>query len=75
MEQFNNKKPQSELFFDPSDHPDDTLKAFDEFTQLFELRYDAQFPDPPKVSLDRAIARWKVQNTTEATNSYIFDFV
>ncbi len=67
MEQYsNNKKPQSELFFDPSNHPDDTLKAFDEFTQLFELRYDAQFPDPPKVSLDGAIARWKVQHTTEA---------
>ena len=48
MERYNsnNKKPQSEIFFDPSEHPDDTLKAFDEFIELFQLRYDAQFPDP-----------------------------
>ena len=54
-----------QLFFDPDQHPEDTLKAFEEFTQLFELRYDAQFPDPPKVSMDAAIDRWKVANTTE----------
>ena len=41
------------------------MKAFEEFTQLFELRYDAQFPDPPKFSMDAAIDRWKVANTTE----------
>ena len=46
-------QPQSSthLFFDPANHPDDTLKAFNDFTQIFELRYAAQFPDPPKVSL------------------------
>ena len=54
-----------QLFFDPDQHPEDTLQAFEEFTQLFELRYDAQFPDPPKVSMDAAIDRWKVANTTE----------
>ena len=59
----NSKRPQSDLYFDPNDHPDETLKAFDNFTQMFELRYDAQFPDPPKVSLDAAIQRWKVENT------------
>ena len=37
------KQPQSkDLFFDPANHPDDTLKAFDDFTQVFELRYEAQ---------------------------------
>lgn len=56
----------TQLFFDPDKHPEDTLKAFDEFTQLFDLRYDAQFPDPPKVSMDAAMQRWKVENTTEA---------
>ena len=61
-----NKRPQSDLFFDPTEHPDDTLKAFNEFTQTFELRYTAQFPDPPKVSLDAALARWKIANTNEA---------
>ena len=48
-----------QLFFDPDQYPEDTLKAFEEFTQLFELGYDAQFPDPPKVSMDAAIDRWK----------------
>ena len=50
----------STLSFDPDCHPEDTLKAFDEFVQRFELRYDAQFPDPPKVSMDSAIERWKL---------------
>ena len=59
-----NSRPQSDLYFDPSQHPDDTLKAFDEFTKMFELRYSAQFPDPPKVSLDAALNRWKIANAT-----------
>ena len=58
--------PQSyqKLFFDPDLHPDNTLKAFEDFTQIFQLRYDAQYPDPPKVSLDSAIERWKYANVT-----------
>ena len=60
------KQPQSnDLLFDPTNHPDDTLKAFTEFTQTFQLRYAAQYPDPPKVSLDAALQRWKIANTTE----------
>ena len=51
---------QASLFFDPDKFPDDTLKAFAEFVEDFELRYDATFPDPPKVSLDAAIQRWKM---------------
>ena len=47
------------LCFDPNIHPDDTLKCFNEFIQSYELRYDAEYPDPPKVSLDAAIERWK----------------
>ena len=52
----------STLYFDPDLHPDDTLRAFDEFIQSFTLRYDAQYADPPKVSLDAAISRWKLIN-------------
>ncbi|CAB3984517.1 Hypothetical predicted protein [Paramuricea clavata] len=52
----------STLYFDSDLHPDDTLCAFDEFIQSFELRYDAQNPDPPKTSLDAAIERWKLAN-------------
>jgi len=41
-------EPQSShiMFFNPDDFPDATLKAFTEFTQSFELRYNAKFPDP-----------------------------
>ena len=57
---------QQQLFFNPNKHPEDTLKVFDEFTQAFELRYAAQFPDPPKVSMDAAIERWKFVHKTTA---------
>lgn len=50
----------SSLHFDPDHHPDDTLKAFHEFVQDFELRYEASYPDPPKVSLDTALERWRL---------------
>lgn len=55
----------SNLHFDPDSHPKDTLKQFREFCRLFELRYDAQYPDPPQTSMDAAIRRWKLTNTTE----------
>ena len=62
----NDKQPQShELFFDPQNHPDDPLKSFTEFSKTFLLRYAAQFPDPPKVSLDSALQRWKITHTTD----------
>ena len=50
------------MHFDPDHHPNDLLKAFSEFVQDFELRYDAKFPDPPMVSLDSAMERWKLLN-------------
>ena len=61
-------EPRSEqkLYFDPDKHPDDTLKAFDEFCDQFVLRYNALYPDPPKVSMDAAISRWKVEHATAA---------
>ena len=52
------------LFFNPDAHPTDTLKAFNEFCVRFELRYDAQFTDPPKTAMDAALARWVIENTT-----------
>ena len=41
-----------------------TLHAYTEFVQHFELRDIAQYPDPPKASLDAAIQRWKLTNAT-----------
>ena len=53
------------LCFDPDAHPKDTLKQFREFCRLFQLRYEAQFPDPPKSSMEAAVERWRVANRTE----------
>ena len=59
--------PQScqKIYFDPDLYPDNTLKAFKDFIQVYQLRYDAQYPDPPKVSLDSAVQRWKYVYITE----------
>ena len=53
------------IFFNPDEHPEDTLKAFEVFIKVFVLRYNAQYPDPPKVSIEAAINRWKITNTTD----------
>ena len=65
----------SRLFFDPDKFPDNTLKAFAEFVEDFELRYDANFPDPPKVSLDSAIERWKMVNVDKKPTLDEFDSI
>ena len=56
----------SSLFYDPDKHPHDTLKSFKDFLHTFELRYDAQFPDVPRASMDAALQRWKATNGTAA---------
>ena len=63
----------SNLFFDLDAHPEDTFKAFLEFTQRFILRYNAQFPDPPKVSLELVIERWKMHHATTDTPNPMLD--
>ena len=61
------------LYFDPDLYPDNTLKKFNEFTQSFKLRYEAQYPDPPKVSMDAAIERWKLCNPDRKLDMNIYD--
>ena len=63
MECDDNNRSQG-LFFDPTDHHD-KLKAFNDFTQMFELRYEAQFPEIPKNSLHAALSRWKISKATD----------
>ena len=57
------------LFFDPDGHPEGTLKAFIEFTKQFELRYNAQYPNVPSVSLDAATQRWKMNMLLQMAQS------
>lgn len=52
------------LYFDPNGHPENTLKAFQEFIKRFQLWCDAFYPDPPKVSLEGVIERWKISQTS-----------
>ena len=65
----------NKLYFDPDQHPEETLKAFDEFTEDFLLRYDANHPDPPKVSMDAAIQRWKIDNNNAQPTVAQFDTI
>ena len=60
----NTQRGHQSLFFDPDGHPEGTLEAFTGFTKQFELRYNAQNPDVPGVSLDAAIQRWKIEHAT-----------
>ena len=53
------------IYFDPDKHPKDTLKAFKNFCIRFELRYEAQFSEPPKTAMDSCIQRWVLEHTTE----------
>ena len=56
--------PSTTLWFDPDEHPKECLKAFENFCKTFDRRYQAQYPDPPKTSMDAAIQRWKVEHIT-----------
>ena len=63
------------LYFDPDLHNEDTLKAFNEFIQMFELRYNANYPDPPRMSMDSALERWKMANDNKAPTLDEYDKV
>ena len=63
------------LYFDPDQYPEETLKAFNEFTQEYLLRYDATYPDPPKVSMDAAIQRWKLEHENQNPSIDQFDTI
>ena len=57
------------LQFNPDDHPHSTLKAFNEFIEQYEFRYDAQFPEVQTHVLEDAIEAWKAENENPATVS------
>ena len=59
-----NEEARLRLFFDPDDHPENTLKTFQEFIQRFELCYDALYPDPRKVLLEAAFEKWEIMEAT-----------
>ena len=63
------------LYFDPDLHPDDTLKSFIEFSQDYELRYAAMYPDPPRVSLESAIQRWKLGHDNKNPTMDEYDLI
>ena len=65
----------SKVFFDPDCHPDNTLKAFNEFVIDFNLRYAATYPDPPKVSLDAALARFKLEKKATEVSPDQYDVI
>ena len=57
------------LLFDPDLHPHTTLKAFNEFVDQYEFRYNAQYPQPPKALKEDAIADWKAAHEGNDPNA------
>lgn len=50
------------LQFDPDKYPYATLKAFNDFIEQFEFRYEAQYPEPQKNILDNGVLQWKSEH-------------
>ena len=50
------------LQFNPDKHPHATLKAFNDFIEQFEFRYNAQYPEPSRSAIENAISKWKALN-------------
>jgi hypothetical protein len=63
------------LLFDPDRHVEDTLKAFNEYIEIYSLRYDAKYPDPPKVSMDAALTRWQFTHPDEKPSLQQYDII
>ena len=54
------------IYFNPDNHPSNTWKAFRTFASRFELRYAAQFTEPPSSAMASAIQRWELEHPPEA---------
>ena len=50
----------SSIIFNPDDYPHDTLKAFNQFVEQFEFRYEAQYPEIPKHIYEMELENWKI---------------
>ena len=46
------------LQFSPDRFPHATLKAFNEFIEQYEFRYEAQYPEPPKHANEACSTKW-----------------
>ena len=57
------------LQFNPNWFPHDTLKAFNEFIEQYEFRYEAQYPEPPKHAIDACITKWTTTTKKEPAHT------
>ena len=46
------------LQFNLDQFPHATLKAFNEFNEQYEFRYEAQYLEPPKHAIETCITKW-----------------
>ena len=56
------------VYFDPDKHSSNTWKEFRIFCDRFDLRYGAQYSEPPKTAMDSAIQRWHFQHPPTTNN-------
>ena len=55
------------LQFNLDRFPHATLKAFNEFIEQYEFRYEAQYPEPPKHAIEACITKWTATTKKEPT--------
>ena len=55
------------LQFNQDRFPHTTLKAFNEFIEQYEFRYEAQYPEPPKHAIEACITKWTATTKREPT--------
>ena len=51
----------------PNRFPHATLKAFNEFIEQYEFRYEAQYPEPSKHAIEACITKWTATTKKEPT--------
>ena len=59
------------LQFNPDRFLHATLKAFSEFIEQYEFRYEAQYPEPPKHAIEACITKWTATAKKEHTHTDI----
>ena len=59
------------LQFNPDRFTHATLKTFNKFTEQYEFRYEAQYPEPPKHAIETCITKWTAITKKEPAHTDI----
>ena len=57
------------LQFSQDRFPHAALKAFNEFVEQYEFRYEVHYPDPPKHAIEACITKWTATTKKEPAHT------